>query len=332
MEARSAVTAIPRVVFGMAAYGRADTLPRTLESLLSQTVSDLAIVIVDDRPTAEVKAIIDTYSSLDPRITYEANRVRLGMIANWRKAFERARTLYPQTEYFAWASDHDFWHPRWLESLLPVLDTRPEVVLAYPQTMRLVHGEARRADLLFDTDGSTAPDQRLRAAVDRMTAGNCIYGLFRADALTRAGVFRPVILPDRQVLLELATLGQFVQAREYLWYREAGREFSVERQRSAFFPGRVPVYTFLPACVQHFVVGVWDFAVHGCGRPTFGRIEGLRLAAAQLMWAMKKEFRLVRKRWWGTVEQTAIGRRLLTLISRPDSQSGSSPAPVEPRA
>ena len=58
----------PRVVFGMPAHNRADALGRTLESLLSQTYPDLAIVIVDDRPTAEVTRVVDTYAALDPRV------------------------------------------------------------------------------------------------------------------------------------------------------------------------------------------------------------------------------------------------------------------------
>ena len=40
------------------------------------------------------------------------------MVRNWRKCFERARQEYPRSEYFAWVSDHDFWHPRWLEMLV----------------------------------------------------------------------------------------------------------------------------------------------------------------------------------------------------------------------
>src|SRR5687768_18276506 len=108
----------PRVVFGMAAYQRTDTLAQVLESLLSQTYRDFAIVIVDDRPTPEVRAIVDTYARLHPRITYEPNPVRLGMIGNWKKAFERSREVHPGSEFFAWVSDHDFWHPRWLEVLV----------------------------------------------------------------------------------------------------------------------------------------------------------------------------------------------------------------------
>ena len=51
----------PRVLFGMAAYNRPDALPQTLESLLSQTFTDFAIVIVDDRPTPDVRAIVESY-------------------------------------------------------------------------------------------------------------------------------------------------------------------------------------------------------------------------------------------------------------------------------
>ena len=39
----------PRVIFGMPAYNRPDALPQTLESLLSQTFTEFAIVIVDDK-------------------------------------------------------------------------------------------------------------------------------------------------------------------------------------------------------------------------------------------------------------------------------------------
>src|SRR5688572_13507772 len=104
MEAPARMTAGPRVVFGLAAYNRPNTLPCTLESLLSQTYRDLAVHIVDDAPSPAVRAIVDAYAAIDSRISYEANDARLGMVGNWHKAFRRARELYPRSEYFAWAS------------------------------------------------------------------------------------------------------------------------------------------------------------------------------------------------------------------------------------
>ena len=43
----------PTVVLGMPVYNRPDTLARALESLLSQTYRDFAVVIVDDAPASQ---------------------------------------------------------------------------------------------------------------------------------------------------------------------------------------------------------------------------------------------------------------------------------------
>lgn len=278
-----------RAVFGMPAYHRPDALARVFESLLSQTRPDFAIVIVDDKPTPEVRAIVDTYAALNSRIHYEANPVRLGMIGNWRKAFTRARELYPEAEFFAWVSDHDHWHPRWLEVLVDALDARPQAVMAYPQMQRVFPAERRPVERLFSTAGVTSRLARLRAATSQMTAGNCIYGLFRVRALEQVGVFSGVLMPDREVLLALCALGEFVHVPQVLWYREVAGVFSYSRQRQMFFPDHVPLHTYLPANVQHCGLLFWDFAVRGRGRPAIGRAAGAAYAVMQLLYSIRRE-------------------------------------------
>jgi glycosyltransferase involved in cell wall biosynthesis len=279
-----------RAVFGMPAYHRPEALARVLESLLSQTLPAFAIVIVDDKPTPEVRAIIDTYAALDPRISYEPNPVRLGMIGNWHKAFTRARELYPESEFFAWVSDHDVWHPRWLEVLAGALDAHPGAVMAYPQMQRVFPTERRPVERLFSTAGVATPLARLRAATSQMTAGNGIYGLFRARALEQVGIFRGVLMPDREVLLALCALGEFVHVPQVLWYREVAGVFSYSRQRQMFFPERVPpLHTYLPANVQHCALLFWDFAVRGRGRPALGRAAGALYAVMQLLYSIRRE-------------------------------------------
>jgi glycosyltransferase involved in cell wall biosynthesis len=316
------MTADPRVVFGMPAYGRADTLARVFESLFSQTDQRFAIVIVDDRPLPEVRAIVETYAAISPRITYEPNPVRLGMIGNWRKAFDRSREIYPGSEYFAWVSDHDIWHPRWLEVLVGVLDEHPELVLAYPQMQRVFPKRRRAITRRFDTAGVTSPIDRLRLAVSGMTAGNCIYGLFRARTLAQAGVFRPVLAPDRQLLVQLSLLGEFKHVPEILWYREVAGMFSYTRQRKMFFPTRTPLHTYLPANVQHFGILLWDLCVRGRGRPAFGRITGARYALAQLWYSTMRELRRDGvARWRVALRHTALGRWLPGERSTTDAPS-----------
>lgn len=325
------MTTDPRVVFGMPAYNRPDTLARTLESLLSQTFDDCAIVIVDDRPSPDVQAIVETYSALHPRITYEANDVRLGMVGNWRRAFERGREIHPRSEYFAWVSDHDVWHPRWLEVLVGILDTHPTVVLAYPQMQRLYTNGRRRITSLFDTTGVTKPSRRLRGVLTRMTAGNGIYGLFRTCTLEQAGVFRPVLLPDRQLLGQLSLLGEFKHVPEMLWYREVAGVFSLRRQRQMFFPARIPLYTYLPANVQHCGILLWDLGVRGRGRPAFGRLTGVWYAGLQLWHSTKRQLLRDDAGWRVALGRTRLGRWLSTRHPKPAAAERAPAVVMETR-
>jgi glycosyltransferase involved in cell wall biosynthesis len=296
----------------MPAYRRPDTLAQVLESLLGQTYRDFAIVIVDDCPTPDVQAIVETYAADDPRISYEANPVRLGMIGNWRRAFERSREIHPGSEYFAWVSDHDFWHPRWLEVLVGELDRNPDVVVAYPQIVRIFPKYRKLITRVFDTTDVTQPIGRVRATTSGLiTAGNVIYGLLRASAVAQVGGFPRVLMPDRLLLLQLALLGRFKQVPDYLWYRTVSGSFSPKRQRQMLFAARVPVYTYVPVHLQHFGVFVWHFGIRGLGRPVVGRLRGLVCAVAQLWYSTKREIVRDDSRWREALRRTALGRRLL---------------------
>ena len=212
---------VPRAVFGIPAYENAEHLPEALESLLAQTRRDFAIVVADDSSSHGPAEIVERYAARDVRIVYRRNPARLGMVANWRAAFHLARESYPAMELFAWGSDHDVWHPRWLAELVAALDAEPEAVVDLPA--QLPH--RRRGSRGAGRRGRSTPalSRRRRAgsqlAVEGMSAGNMVYGLFRADALAAAGIFRSVLAPDRLLLTELAVRGRFVQVADVLWYR-----------------------------------------------------------------------------------------------------------------
>lgn len=247
--------AVPRVVIGVPAYEGVEHLPEALESLLSQRFADLAIVVTDDSVSDEPGHIVRRYAKRDPRIVYRRNERRLGMVANWRAAFLLASERFPGMEMFAWGSDHDVWHPRWLAELVMVLDSHREAVLAYPHGFRIdADGRVLRAPWSFETKEIASPVRRLALAVESMSAGNMVYGLYRADALARAGVFRSVLAPDRLLLTELALQGQFVQVPDVLWYRRFTTEVSNSRQRTSLFAGRPPLHSRLPWWVVHSAV------------------------------------------------------------------------------
>src|SRR5207248_672007 len=111
--------------------------------------------VVDDCSTDATADICARYAALDPRVSLARNDRQLGLVRNWRRAFELAGERHPSARYFAWASDHDVWGPRWLERLAAELDAHEEAVLAYPLAVRIddAGSEYPTRERLFDTEG-----------------------------------------------------------------------------------------------------------------------------------------------------------------------------------
>lgn len=272
----------PRIGIGMTLHNNARHLPEALESLRSQTCGDYAIVLLDDASSDETEEIARAFAARDGRASYVRHERRAGMAATWREAFFLARErCRGAMEFFAWASDHDVWDPRWLAHLLEAAMADPDVVLSYPWCRRIdeegrsledapCEGPAARLD-------ADDPVERF-ARVCSMTgsAGNMVYGLFRAAALERAGVFRPVPLPDRLLLAELALYGRFREIPEVLWLRRFKKEVTVARQRASLFAPRPPAYAYLPWWLLHGL-SLWR-ALGPRGSGPFGGREALGLA------------------------------------------------------
>lgn len=271
-----------KVVIGVPLYNGAEHLPEALESLLVQTYAEFAIVVVDDCSTDESADIAERYASIDSRISVRRNDERLGMIDNWRRAFEVARQLHPALRFFAWGSDHDVWHPHWLSTLMAEIEPRPEVVAAYPTTGRVsATGEQLKwTRKRLDTTGLERARERLPETVRKMMAGDQVYGLFRVEALERSGIFRRVLLPDRLLLSELSLYGQFRQAPERLFFRRfLGEAPTLRRQRRSLFAGRPPLYSHLPWWMLHTGALFSALVVRGTGRPEIGRLRGALIVA-----------------------------------------------------
>jgi len=291
----------PRVVIGAPLYGRATYLQEAADSILAQTYRDLALLLIDDRSDDDTLALAQQLAEQDARVHLFVNDERLGMLGNTNKALALARERFPQAEFWALGSDHDVWHPRWLEALVALLERHPEAVAAYPQTQRIdEHGRPydRQPPWRSDTMAIGPRRRRMHQAFSGMAAGDMVYSLFRMRALPDA-FYRPVLVPDRLLLTELSLRGPFVQAPEVLWKRRFRGLAELDRQRSAFFlDAPPPRYTRLPWWLQHAGALAWAHAVRGEGRPAIGRREGARLAGDYLglAFALHHRRRLARAR------------------------------------
>jgi glycosyltransferase involved in cell wall biosynthesis len=249
------------VVLGMTLYNNVRHLPEALDSLLAQTHRDFTLILLDDASADETEAVARAYASRDARIKYFRHDSRQAMIATWRDVVQIALRECPSAEYFAWVSDHDRWHPRWLERLLGELEQDPDAVTAYPITRRIgqAGAELDKGPRLFDTVGCTDVRSRWRhmchAAVG---AGDMVYGLMRLSALGRAGIFRRVLRPDRLLIAELILVGGVRQVPEALWFRRESNGASVDRQRHTLvLAGDEPKWFHAPPWFQHSVV-LWN--------------------------------------------------------------------------
>jgi len=271
------VTDRPTLVFGLPLYGRGEHLEEALESLLGQTRTDFAIVVTDDAGDPEARAVLEGVT--DGRVRYFANERRLGLIGNWRRSFEVARREIPDAPFFAWASDHDAWHPYWVERVIGLLESDPKAVMAFPKTFRMdaTGTTVRTKNWSFDTSGAADGPARVRAAVAKMSAGNMVYGAYRVEALERAGVFRYALLPDRLLITELSMHGDLRQVPQQLFFRRTTGTPSIERQRAAFWPDGPPPWSRLPWAWQH--VAILGFVLARGGGPP-------GLAAGERAWLL----------------------------------------------
>src|SRR3954465_3632061 len=90
----------PGAVFGLAAYNGEAHVAEAIESLLTQTRRDLAVVIVDDCSRGGTAELSRREVELGPRGPYERNDHQLGLSRNWQRVFDVAGRLHPEAPYF----------------------------------------------------------------------------------------------------------------------------------------------------------------------------------------------------------------------------------------
>jgi len=113
----------PRVSVIMPAYNRAAYLREAIDSVLAQTWTDFELIVVDDGSTDETPAVVAGVA--DPRVR-DLRRDRRGVSAAVNCGLRAARG-----EYVSRLDSDDVWLPEMLQTLVEVLDCRPQVGVAY---------------------------------------------------------------------------------------------------------------------------------------------------------------------------------------------------------
>jgi len=97
-------------------YNREHLLPRAIESVLSQTFTDIDYQIVNNGSTDGTQDVIDRYCKMDSRISYVKNALNT-KIYPCSVNEDRVETFSPNSPYFMRIDDDDFMEPTTAETL-----------------------------------------------------------------------------------------------------------------------------------------------------------------------------------------------------------------------
>jgi glycosyltransferase involved in cell wall biosynthesis len=112
-------------------YNHARYLRKRIDSILGQTYQNFELILLDDCSNDNSRDILNSYA-LDPRVTIAFSETNSGTpFRQWNKGVQLARGRY------IWiAESDDYADPRLLARLVSVLETQPEVALAYCRSWR----------------------------------------------------------------------------------------------------------------------------------------------------------------------------------------------------
>ena len=212
----------PLVSVGMPVYNGEAYLVSAVDSILSQTFTDLELIISDNASTDATESICRQYVDEDSRVRYIRTPDNRGAMWNFNEVFRHARG-----KYYKPASHDDLHAPQFLERCLDVYREAPSsVVLVYPRTV-LIDGTGEKVEDYEDNLDlrGVVPSDRLRQYLRNVRLINAQFGLHRRVAYASTRRLQHFVSADTVLMAELALRGEIWELPERLFYRRdhAGR-------------------------------------------------------------------------------------------------------------
>lgn len=266
-------------------------LSDALESLLNQTYPNIEYIISDNASTDDTERVMREFVKKDGRLQYIRQKENIGAIANHEYVLREARG-----KYFMWASDDDWWDPRFVETLAKVLEKNPEYGVA------MSHYSEKR---LY-------PDGRIDTRVRTHFLTGCSYqetfyfhfrhgktpiftfGLWRTDFLKRLHT-RPTAITFQGTLpmLAEAALGtRFYSVEQPLHTRLQDMRSRLERH-PASHPFSYQEFVAAFPFTRYFLVMFWRLATSPV--IPFKRKKLFLRPWAQRLWLKKRK---IAKEFW----------------------------------
>ncbi len=82
----------PEVTIALPTFNRSHFLKSSIPSVLSQSMTNFELLILDDASTRKTRAVVESFR--DKRIRYYRNQKNIGMLANWNRSIKLSRGQY----------------------------------------------------------------------------------------------------------------------------------------------------------------------------------------------------------------------------------------------
>ncbi|MES2463399.1 MAG: glycosyltransferase family 2 protein [Armatimonadota bacterium] len=106
-------------------YNRAHFLPHAIESALSQSFTDIQLIILDDASPDDTPGAVRPFLE-DTRVRYVRHGENKGITGNWRFGLELV-----DTEFFCLLEDDDIFGPDFVERMIKPLQNDRELILSF---------------------------------------------------------------------------------------------------------------------------------------------------------------------------------------------------------
>jgi len=134
----------PKASILIPVYNRQELIAETIDSALSQTYSNIEVIIVDNASTDNTWNVIQAYEEKDDRIKAFRNESNIGPVRNWLRCVNEASGEYGK---ILWSDD--LIAPTFLERTVAFLSDRNDVGFVFTGTEIFVDGTYNKTDAYF---------------------------------------------------------------------------------------------------------------------------------------------------------------------------------------
>ncbi len=201
-----------KVIVGLPIYNAQKFIAAAIEAHLAQTFGDFQLVISDNASSDATPDICASYASKDDRVTVLRAPENRGLLWNHRRVME---AIQSPKQYFRWAGGDDIPEPDLFQTMVNILDTRPDVEAVVPKTKN-IDDQGNIIRTLENSLDLQSEDvyERARKVLLANYQHVIAYGLLRASTILSLRTGPNYIGWDPVFIWELALRGKMVQTED----------------------------------------------------------------------------------------------------------------------